>query len=462
MKTIKTPILPIHQTIVKVEGKHKLDLEAICMFAAIGFFFDTDTYWKDEKVLSPGTISTVNEKDELISSKKWFEWHYTPRAISFNDTLQEFTDLFETIIEEQTSNKKVILPISGGLDSRTQATALKHLEADIFSYSYEFQNGYSETKIAEQIASICDFDFQSFKIKEGYLWDKLDDLVNLNQCYSDFTSPRQMAIADEFSEMGDVFCLGHWGDVLFDSYNCKSMSHDEQAQFLSHKLLKRGGLEFASDLWQVWHLEGDFKTYFENRISKALNEIKITDTNARLRVFKSKYWASRWTSVNLSVFEKYRPIRLPYYDNRMCEFICSIPEKFLKDRQLQIAYVKKRSPELAKVTWQDKRPYNLNNYKNQNALKTLNYKIQNKIRRSLNSVLGKPYIQRNWELQFLGETNREQLEAVITKSNLKDFVSEDIIERYVSNFFRENDLQNAHTINMLLVLAKFNQNRINA
>jgi len=64
----------------------------------------------------------------------------------------------------------------------------------------------------------------------------------------------------------------------------------------------------------------------------------------------------------LSIFENYKPITLPYYDNRMCEFICTIPEDYLKGRQLQIAYIKQRNPDLAKLTWQDKRPYNLYNY----------------------------------------------------------------------------------------------------
>jgi len=60
----------------------------------------------------------------------------------------------------------------------------------------------------------------------------LNELANINQCQSDFTSPRQMAIADQFSAMGDVFSLGHWGDVLFDSYNCPELSHKAQIEFL--------------------------------------------------------------------------------------------------------------------------------------------------------------------------------------------------------------------------------------
>lgn len=456
-----TPIIPLKVTETSISDTSELDLKAICIFSAIGFFLGDDTYWKNKKILQPATHYKFNKAGILQTAQSYFKWHYSPRNISFNDVLEEFTTLFETIITEQTYGKKVILPLSGGLDSRTQAAALHHLKANVSSYSYEFTDGYPETKIAKQMANVCNFDFKSFKIKKGYLWNVLDDLAKLNQCYSDFTSPRQMAIADQFSTMGDVFSLGHWGDVLFDSYNSKPMTHEEQVQFLSKKLVKRGGLEFASNLWDIWNLGGDFKPYFENRISMALSTIAIKDTNARLRAFKSKYWAPRWTSVNLSIFEKYKPITLPYYDNRMCEFICTIPEEFLKDRQLQIAYIKKRNPQLAKLTWQDKRPYNLYNYQNPNVIKTVAYKAINKSKRTFTKILGKPYIQRNWELQFLGEENRKQLEVVLKNAELSQLVPDKIVKRYTNAFYNKNSLAYAHALNMLLVLATFNQNKTN-
>lgn len=456
MSKIKTHIIPYKAKFVYTDDVKTLDLKAICVFSAIGFFLDGDTYYTNQKVLRPASNHTIKD-NLLLESKPYFKWHYSPRDVSFNEALEEFILLFEKIISEQIQERKVILPLSGGLDSRTQAAALRYLGADVSAYSYDFKNGYPEAKIACQIANICGFKFKAFKIEKGYLWDKLDELVELNGCYSDFTSPRQMAIIEEFSSMGDVISLGHWGDVLFDSFNCKKMSHDEQVQFLSEKLIKRGGLELANNLWQVWDLEGDFESYFKERLSKALNTINIEDTNARLRAFKSKYWAPRWTSVNLSIFENKKPIVLPYYDNRMCEFICTIPDAYLKERQIQIAYTKKRNPELAKLVWQDKRPYNLYNFKSPQTLKTLNYKITNKLRRSVLQSIGKSYIQRNWELQFIGDKNKSNLESVIHNSELKKWIPETLITNFLSGFYNKDTLQNAHSVNMILVLAKFYQ-----
>ena len=55
-------------------------------------------------------------------------WHYEPKNISFNDAVEEFTHIFETLILNNIKNKKIILPLSGGLDSRTIASALRNTE----------------------------------------------------------------------------------------------------------------------------------------------------------------------------------------------------------------------------------------------------------------------------------------------------------------------------------------------
>lgn len=459
---IKTAIIPKKQTFAKVNAPHELNLEAICVFAAIGFFLDKDTYWKDEIVLAPASIHHLDDNGFLVDSKPWFQWHYTPRDLTFDEAQAEFAHLFETIIKEQTDGKRVILPLSGGLDSRTQAVALKQLNAEVFAYSYKFKNGYNETRIAKQIADAAQFEYRDYEISKGYLWNAIDSLFELNKGYSDFTTPRQMGIFDEYRSMGDVFSLGHWGDVLFDAMNLPQLSKDEEVAVISKKLMKRGGLEFAENLWALWNLEGDFKTYFKTRIEQLLNTININDTNAKLRAFKSIYWAPRWTSINLSVFEAHHPITLPYYDNRMCEFICTVPEAYLKNRQLQMAYIKHKSPELAKIEWQDHRPFNLNNYHLDKMPFNLPYKVLNKSKRMVKGFLNQPYVQRNWELQFLGDENKNELSRYVLNDDFNQWISKSFNQTYLSQFYNENPLQNAHALNILLVLSKFKQTHLNA
>ena len=223
----------------------------------------------------------------MISSKPWFEWYYKPKQINLNEATTNFSELFEEIVKEQCKDKKVILPISGGLDSRSQAVALHKLGVEVNTYSYSFENGYNEAGISKKIAEKCNFSFQQFTIPKNYLWDKIEELARINECYSEFTHPRQMSVIDEIEELGTVFSLGHWGDVLFDSENLKlNYSDEELLTLLKKKIVKKGGLELATSLWKNWKLEGEFEDYLDRRILTLLSKIKIDNSNAKIRAFK--------------------------------------------------------------------------------------------------------------------------------------------------------------------------------
>ncbi|MFC5195469.1 asparagine synthase-related protein [Bizionia hallyeonensis] len=457
---IKTPIIPIKQTFAKVDAPHDLHLEAICIFAATGFFLDQDTYWKDEVVLPAASICELDADGVLQSVTPWFTWEPTPSSMSFDAALDAFSELFKTITAEQIGKKPVILPLSGGLDSRTQAIVLKALGADVHAYSYEFENGYPETKIAEQIAQQCDFPFSSFKIPSGYLWNQIDALADMNGCYSDFCSPRQLAVLEELKKMPGVFSLGHWGDVLFDDMGVsKNLTLDEQTDVVIQKIVKRGGLDFAQTLWDTWDLEGDFKAYFYTRVRDLLKKINIPeDANTQIRAFKSLYWAPRWTSINLAVFEAAHPISLPYYDDRMCAFISSLPEAFLAGRRLQIAYIKKHSPELAQLTWDFYHPLNLYTYTNYKKKSGFGYRALNSLRYRAKLAMGKTVIQRNWELQFLGDENDAALKGYLFSEDLETLVPKAVTETIYKQFKTGDSLLYAHRVGMLLVFSVWASN----
>ena len=243
MNSIKTNIIPSKSTFV---GESKtLDLKAICVFVATGFFLDDDTFYIDQKALKPAH-EYVLDNDKILSKKTYFKWHYNPIERSFDQIVDEFAELFETIILEQVGDKNVILPLSGGLDSRTQAAALYYLKRNVNAYSYAFQNGHDETNYAKKIANACRFPFHEWKVPEGYLWNRIEELATINGCYSEFTHPRQMAFIEEYAQMGDVFSLGHWGDVLFDDMGVPDdLSIEEQVNVLLKKNSKKRRLRIG-------------------------------------------------------------------------------------------------------------------------------------------------------------------------------------------------------------------------
>jgi len=452
IEKIKTEIIPVKQQFIGKKGN--LDYRAICIFAATGFFLDDDTYFKNLKVLKPAHEYAI-EEDRIVSARPWFSWYYHPEDMALKAAVDEFAELFENVIKKQTSGKRVILPLSGGLDSRTQAAALKHLVADVEAYSYEFQNGHNESFYGRRIAKTCQFSFRNWSVPEGYLWNSIDRLAGINQCYSEFTHPRQMAFIDSYAEMGDLFSLGHWGDVLFDDMGVPDdLPFESQLDIVLKKIVKKGGIDLAERLWTTWGLEGRFLDCFYARIRDLLKNIDIdTSANARIRAFKSLYWAPRWTSTNLSVFSSVRPVTLPYYDNKICEFICKVPEKLLAARKIQIEYIKMRSPSLARIIWQDKRPFNLYNYHLNRAPFNIPYKVADKLSRTISN---RRYIQRNWELQFEGDFNDRMLRShLFGDDKFTNFLPIEVTRHIYDHFRLTDPVKYSHPISMLLTLSLF-------
>lgn len=452
MKTIKTSILPTHEHVVKIDAPHELDKKAICIFAATSYFLGTDTYWKDEKVLPPGTINTIDDNGYWTDSKPWFEWYHQPRDISFEQTVAEFTELFHTICKEQAGDRTVLLPLSGGLDSRTQAVAYSRLGHTVTSYSYSFQNGYKESTIAKKIARELNFDFQEFTIETGYLWDKVDELAKLLKFGTEFTHTRQMAVIDEFRKMDGVFTLGHWGDVLFDAVAPDDLTEENAMDWILKKIVVKGGQELAEALWGQWELEGDFMSHLRSRIADIWKSIYIESIQAKTRAYLSLTRATRWTNLGFAVFEATNTIEAPYYDDRMAEFICGIPEAYLADRKIQIAYIKNQNPQVAKITWQAQKPYNLYDFHKNKVPYNLPYHIVDKLKRTVNEKMGKKFIQRNWELQFLGMENDKKLQEHLFGEDIQPFLSKELVTRFYNKFKNRDMVKYSHPLSMLLTL----------
>jgi hypothetical protein len=350
------------------------------------------------------------------------------------------------------------LPLSGGLDSRTQAAALKRLGKNVHAFSYKFAGGIDETAFAKRIADVCGFPIETWEVNEGYLWESIGQLASINGCYTDFTHPRQMAFLGSYSDLGEIFSLGHWGDVLFDSPDVPlDLSEKEQVETILKKFTRKGGHTLAEELWAAWNLPGKWLDYIRERIRHLLVCIPIENhAGARIRAFKSKYWATRWTAANFTIFAHERPVTLPYFDTRMCEFICKVPESLLSGRKIQIEYLKKFMPELAKIPWQEHRPFNLFNYHLDRVPLNIPYRMLNKVLRSIRHASGNKHIMRNWELQFQGGNNHKQLRSHLSGIGAPEsFVPASVVQKYFNAFTHVDQVANAHPLSMLLTLSVF-------
>jgi hypothetical protein len=347
--------------------------------------------------------------------------------------------------------------MSGGLDSRSLFVSIKD-KSTLTLTAYEFEGGFEETKTANELSQCYNIPLFIQKIQRGYIWNKLEELYKLNHCFTDFTHPRQVDVIHNWKQLGDVILLGHWGDVLFDTHaDSINVSNNEQIAEIKKKIIKPGGMELADDLWKHWGFGSSFEYYITDRLDKLYSQIDIDHPSAKMRAFKSLYWAPRWTSINMSIFQELGKLVLPYYEDEICKFVCTVPERYLKGRKIQIEYIKKHCPEAARIPWQKYYPLNLYQHQRFNQPHYYFIRAVRKAKRILQKYLSKKQnlITRNWELQFLGNQNFTELKKNLLGENKSNkLIPQTIIQKYLDNF-ETDPVKYAHPISMLLTLTFF-------
>jgi hypothetical protein len=449
--TYKSNIIPEEQ--VRTGPKDELDFPSICVFMALGYFLGDKTFYKSHKQHLPASITETDEDGRVLSSTPYFKWHYSPRNIGFEQALDEFTHIFNSIVSEQ-GEQGYTIPISGGLDSRTLVASCASLGKKYRGYSYAFDGGHDETKYGRQMSEVLGFPYDAFSVKRHQLWSYIDQLAVRNECYSEFTHARQYAFHNTLSSIGGTYLLGHGGDLYFDGMGVPSdMKGDELFRELWGRIVKKSGFELADAMWCHWGLTGNFRDHLEQELRKCLDSIDIEDGNAKLRAYKSLFYVPRWTCVNLQIFKDFGPVVIPYFDDRICQFICTVPEHILKGRKIQIEYLKRHQPKVAAVPWQSHYPFNVNNYKLDRFPLNLPYRAYHKLKRI---ATGKEPITRNWELQFQGADNEREMErSLLETSRLHDLIPQHIIEHHFRKFRDVDALGYYPSVTILLTLSKF-------
>lgn len=428
------------------EKEKRLNYAEITSWFATGFFLDNQSFQKKKQ----SDISVIQPS---------IDWLYNPKNESFEEFLNSFTEIFESLVIKNTENKKIILPLSGGLDSRTLAASLIG-NKNVVAYSYEFPGGVHEVKYAKEIADVCGWEFHSFKIPNGYLWKDIEKISKINKCRTEFTHPRQIAVIEKVSSLGDILLSGSMGDLLFDNFNI--IRNENQITSIKKQMLKPGGLELATDLWAHWKLNDSFESFFNNKIKTLNKNINIPNLQMRIRAFKSMYYVRNWTNINMKFFSNYKETYAPYHDNKMCNFVCTIPEKFLKNRKIQIEYIKNKAPDLAKIKWQ-KYDLDLYSYKkfNSSYLPKRLFRISKRLIKE-KFLRQKPLIERNWEIQFRGSENELELKDwLFNNPFFRELIPDQIISKYYLKFKNDNPIKYSHCISMLLTFSVWSKEYFN-
>lgn len=304
--------------------KRELNRQAVNEFLNFGYLLDNKTLFKDINKLEPASV--VKVKNDEVSFVKY--WNYTDikknNSIKYEEAVENLGILWIKSVQKiLNKHETFILPLSGGLDSRAILAA-----ADFLGLNKKIKKAFTmgqencwDYLIAKQVCKVANIEHELVKVN-GQTWlEAVDDTVRNSigavSCYCGFSKKHLKSITRY------PILNGLAGDlVLGGSFLSKDLIEGkEKYSEYCYKKLKSSGLkntEIMEELQKV-HVKcdnfnsnkGSFDYYFLN--------------NSRVRNF---------TVTGGLIFGTNYNDLIPFFDNKLIEFVYSLPDKWRVNSKL--------------------------------------------------------------------------------------------------------------------------------
>jgi asparagine synthetase B (glutamine-hydrolysing) len=444
-KTISTYFLGL----ARQAADKKLDWEGISGFFGMGFFPGTKTYLKNIQILAPATHYHFDASLDLIGAKRYWNWEISSQLYSENEYLDRLNDVLTKSLSHALRDNRLALPISGGLDSRMLAGIITNTQVNyrsLWGYSYGYNKTSPENTIAGEIAETRNIPFQR-NVVPNYLFEKLPIITDSVELFQYIDGTRQACMMEGIASNADLVMGGHWGDVWMDSMNVEKEGSLVKA--FENKILKRGRHWLLNEVVENFQpgTESSLNEYFATTI-KQYDHLESPDL--KFRAYKTDQWSFRWTLASIRMYQAAAFPVLPFYDKNVTDVLLRIPIDRLIGRKAQIEFIKRYSPDLAKITWQEygRNLYSYKYFNNRNVI----YRAAKKAQRT---IAREKTITRNWEIFYMNAEGRRNLERHLLENTwLNEFVEKRKVRGLVNELYNNPSAANGYTVSMLLTFSE--------
>ena len=427
----------------------RLDPVALTGFCGFGFYPGDRTPWDDVVVLRPATWTTFDDQGTVSASRRTWDWWYDPTPDrSDDDLVDDFHERWTRAVRSHVGSRTAVVPLSGGLDSRTvyaafpAATGPDHVRPMTYGYGASSV----EVRIGRAVARARGREAAAFDVPR-YLFDRIGEVTAAVEGFQALTFSRQAGVADELAALGDVIVGGHWGDVWFDPAGAGAAATPAALAAKAHATFAKRGRAWLLDHVCAPRLGGaDPEGVLRDLVHDELARLPdIGDADLQLKALKTEQWSFRWTLASIRAYRLARPTLMPFYDPDVTDFFLRIPPDRLTGRRLQVAYLRRHHPDLARVRWQQTgRPLAPRPWDPPAAL------IRRAAAKAWRTARRRPVVERNWEVQFLTGDGPARLRAhLLADHPLLPAATPALVE----GFLARPDPIGAHAIDALLTLA---------
>ncbi|MQG23206.1 MAG: asparagine synthase [SAR202 cluster bacterium] len=358
--SIKNKSIVISDDITYLVSDSKLatDYDSIIEMLASGYVTDVNTVYKEVKSIRPAEILICDDSDQIPNIELFRYFTYKSdniREMSHEENiklLDKTTKSAFEVILNSLNGSKIIIPLSGGLDSRLIALTLKRLKYEnvlCISYGTEGnKDSISSRETAEKlgfpwemipytkqqhVAKARDDKFWRFSeyASNGTSLPHIDDWIALNQ------------FRNKFRDLSDaVFMPGHTGDFISGGH-LKYLNYAFDDHHESSNEPRRSIIDKHYSLWGSILKDELLATILNNRISDVLEKLNLSGNLNKAQAYEFWEWQERQSkyivnSVRSYEFHGYQ-WRIPLWSTQFVRFWSETPLMLKYDQSLYKDYL---------------------------------------------------------------------------------------------------------------------------
>ncbi|MCB0976744.1 MAG: hypothetical protein KDB02_04730 [Acidimicrobiales bacterium] len=430
-------------------GGHRLDWIGITGFCGFGFYPGDRTALEDVRIVRPATWLLLDDRGATVSERRTWTWTFEPANRSVDETLEAFDDVWTRVLARRLRGSRAVIPLSGGLDSRTilAAATSAAVGADVRTFTYGYPGSRVETSVARRVGAARGASPLEQTVGP-YLLDRFDEVFDAVEGFVGLTLPRQAGASDVIGSLGDRVVGGHWGDVWFDSIGSGSETVSPVERALTI-FAKRGRSTLFDELCRP-HLNGlEPEDVLRGLIADEVARLPdLGDPAMLLKALKTEQWSFRWTLAGTRAYQLGASVDLPFYADEVVDLFLTVPQRMLSGRALQVAYLRRFHPDLAAIRWQQSGTTLLDRWWERPAAKA-----ERAVRKVSRTALRRSVLERNWEVQFLGEGRSARLESLVRPLVERDLLTKAGATEALDEFAVHPAPDKAHRIDVMVALA---------
>lgn len=338
----------------------QMDKIATKEFLLTGYVTGSETLFPKVKQLQAGECIWVRDR-QGIPEDSTYRFHPHTRQDFFDASEEEIYSLLDQVLVnvferliESTRNHRLVVPLSGGIDSISIVAMLKRLgRENVICFSYG-RKGNWESEISKSVAKTLGYhwEFIHYTRRKWYQWFQSDERQHYYQ-YADGLSSlahiQDWPAVWELKKAGKipedaVFVPGHTAVLISDRLDVKRLSSVPKEQWAD--VVAENLFSHHYNLWTVDN-SYEYRNLLLKRIKSNLLSISPYTINDALNIlyfFESAERHAKFINNSVRVYEFWGyDWRIPLWDNEMMDFWAKVPLDLRIGKKLYSNYCSKKN-----------------------------------------------------------------------------------------------------------------------